>query len=324
MKFTKTSLRGKLIDLHTHAGVSLNAFFDDKYPYCYSAIEISRNIRCIGFDAACVFPFPAFLCGDNLPIGDKEKAVLRELMEEVPYKKATEKILLEKERFELDNIMPFAMFSINYAIKEQIEFLEEVSSKIYGLKYYPDADTKKISDLMNEGRPFIDYLLKHNMPLVIHASENACLFESGYSNVMDAIELAKAIPGLRVAVAHMGHFSKKAMESVLSNRPDNFYYDVSPLLHICHIRTVNAGDVYDIDYSDPEVVMKELLNLFPDKILWGSDMPFNFTCNLRNSEHNFEYEQFSIENNFNILKKMGAENMTRMCSENTLDFLFGK
>lgn len=323
MKLTRKELYGKMIDAHTHAGVSLNYFYDDKYPYCCSVLEINEQIENVGFDYACVFPFPAYVCGDNIVI-EKEKVVeLRKCFESVPYRKETEKLLLEIERFKLEKMLPFAMFSINYAIDKQIEYLESVNSAIYGLKYYPDADARKISELSSIGKPFIDYLIKHNMPLVIHVSENACLYGNGYSNVMEAMELAQKNPKLRIAVAHMGHFSRKAIEHVIEYNLSNFYFDLSPFLHICHIRTVNSGDVLDLNYENPFEVLERIIDVLPNKLIWGSDIPFNFTCNMKNANHNFEYYNFSVEKNVELLMKLERKNMMKICSANTIKLLFG-
>lgn len=324
MKLTREELYKKKIDSHAHAGISLNYFYDDKYPYCCSVLEINDKIEKSGFDYACVFPFPSYIWGDNISIDKKHMTEFRKCFESIPYKKENEKLLLEIERFKLEKMLPFAMFSINYSIDEQIEYLESVGHKIYGLKYYPDADARRISELSSLGKPFLDYLIKNNIPLIIHVSENACLYEKGYSNVMDVIELSNKYPRLRIAVAHMGHFSRKAVEHVIKHNLNNFYFDLSPFLHICHIRTVNSGDVLDLNYENPFVVLDKLVELLPNNLIWGSDIPFNFTCNIKNSNHNFEYYNFSVEKNVEILMKLEQEKVMKICSNNTIELLFGE
>lgn len=324
MKLTRNELSGKRIDTHTHAGVSLGYFFDSKYPYCCSIIEIMESLQAIGFDAACVFPFPAYICGSNVQVEESARQTVRSVFETVPYRAGMEKMLLELERFKIKNILPFNMFSINYAIEEQLTYLDTIQNKIYGLKYYPDADARRISELSREGRPFLEYLVRNDMPLTIHVSENACLYGQGYSNVMEAVELARSMPKLRVSVAHMGHFSRQALTAAQRLRLPNLYFDVSPLLHICHIRTVNEGDVLPLPYERPGEVVQALLTMFPDYLLWGSDMPFHFTGDLANPAHNFDYDAFSIAEvmkQFNSLDEAAA---IQICNKNTLDFLFGK
>lgn len=323
MKLTRADLEGKRIDAHTHAGVSINYFFDSKYPYCCSIIEIENALCHTGFDAACVFPFPSYLCSDNNNISRDDIQKLRSIFEPIPYKFSMEKMLLEIERFHMKCILPFNMFSINYAIQEQLVYLDSIRNKIYGLKYYPDADARRISDLSSKGLPFLNYLIENDMPLTIHVSENACLYGRGYSNVMDAIELARSMPGLRIAVAHMGHFSKEALTTAQKLCLPNLYFDVSPLLHICHIRTVNPGSVLSLDYEHPGHILQSLVEMFPDHLLWGSDIPFNFTCDLSNPNHNFDYSAFSI---FKAIEQLDGLNDTvaaKICGENVISFLFG-
>lgn len=324
MKHTRFDLNNKLIDSHAHAGMSLSNFFDDKYPYCYSIIEIDKCLKENEFDYACVFPFPAYICGSNIKLSENDLDTLRPMFERIPYKKAIEKLLLEIDRFKLNSILPFGMFSINYAIEEQLNFLEQVADRIYGLKYYPDADARRIFELKNDGGCFLRFLIKHNIPLVIHVSENACLRGQGYSDVTEAIQLAQDFPELRIAVAHMGHFNQKALEKASQLNLNNLYFDLSPLLHICHIRTVNPGDVLDLNYSSPQHVINSLINLFPNKLIWGSDMPFNFTCNLNNANHNFDYQNFTVSKNVSVLNTISTESKSKICTENILDFLFGK
>lgn len=312
-----------LFDTHTHAGVSLSNFFDDKYPYCNSVIGIAQVLAQQHFDAAVVFPFHAYVCGDNIELPEKQKLYLRNIFESVPYKNAVGKLLTEVERFKMRRLLPFGMFSINYAVEEQIEYLNQIVSQIYGLKYYPDADAQTIDLLISRGRSFLDYLIRNDLPLVVHVSENACLFNRGYSNVEDVVQLAMEIPELRISAAHMGHFSKKALQRAAQLQLPNLYFDLSPFLHLCHIRTMNGGDVLNFNYHNPIQVMKGVYDMFPNNLLWGSDMPFNFTCNLSNLKHSFEYENFSIENNYSLLEEIDPIVKAQICSINPLNFLFG-
>lgn len=324
MKYKKKDLQNKLIDAHTHAGISLNGFFDDKYPYCYNAIDIANSLHSLGFDFACVFSFPSYICGEQLDIEDDKRQYLRSCFENVPYQSATQKLLKEIERFKLDNLLPFAMFSINYAVDEQLQFLNSILHLIYGLKYYPDADTQTIDKLNSKGKPFLDYLIKNNMPLVVHVSENACLYNQGYSSVEDAIELAQANPHLRINVAHIGHFSRQSLEKAQRLKLKNLFFDVSPLLHLCHIRTINHGEVLNLDYHNPQKVLQELYRMFPQNLIWGSDMPFNFTCNLNNAKHNFCYADFSVEKSVNVLQSLDLSIIEKICTENVISLLFGE
>ena len=323
MKYSAKDLEHKMIDSHTHAGVSLSYFFDDKYPYCYNCCEISTSIKQAGFDVACVFPFPSFVCGrafgDNALFQDE----LIKMFETVPYRSSISRILTEIKRFNLTNLLPFGMFSINYSVSEQIHYLDSIVDDLYGLKYYPDADKRRIIDLKEDGAPFIEFLIKHDLPLVLHVSENACLYACGFSNVLEAIDLAETFPLLRICVAHMGHFSKTAIEKATNKKLDNLFFDVSPLLHICHIRTINKGEVLPLNFGNPSHVLASLFKLMPDKLIWGSDLPFNFTCNLNNDNHNFSWNEFSLQKNVNVLFEQEPELIAAICSRNTVNLLFG-
>lgn len=308
----------KRIDCHTHSGICTSWMENDKYPHSFLTSELILKMYEHNFDCAIVFPFPSANYAADRTIDPLT----------VPYQAENKQLINEVEQFKNDRVklLPFPMFSVAHAIDEQIRLLEAFAQKgmIFGLKYYPDMDKLPVSTLFTQGKPFIDFLLKYNLPLTIHTSENATL-SAGYSSPTVIVQEAKKFPKLRVAIAHMGHFNAEAINTVIREHITNVFFDVSPLLHICHIRTINSNaKMLDLPYSQPVLVLEELCRMLPDQLLWGSDAPFNFTCNLNNPNHNKDVFRFSVRENVRVLESISESNMRLLCTSNPKRFLIGE
>ncbi len=298
------------IDVHTHIGYASNGFTSDKYPYCQDAYDLYNKLSENGFDYAVTFPFPNYSYTEADP-------------DIIPYYVENKKIMEESWLFG-NKFLPFAGFSINYAIDLQIEKLSQMvnSGQLYGLKYYADSDERTIAEFLNRGKKFILFALNNDLPITFHCSESAAYGKSNYSNPFEMIELAKQYPQLRIAIAHMAHFNEKVYNGVIEEKIQNVYFDTSPFLHLCHIRLVNnVADSTCLEYSQPQKVLSKMLLRLPDRIMWGSDAPFNFTCNINNPAHNKDYKQFSLSKNVAILNSLSIEMQEQLTEKNVLSFL---
>lgn len=315
-------LHGKTIDCHTHVGLFLKSLFDDKYPASGDVINLIERMDLHHVDYSIVFPFP-----DYYTQGDKtlyEKMML--IIGDTPYKYTNERMITEIEQLNISRLLPFFMFSINYAIDAQIEYMSKYAEtkKIFGLKYYPDSDMRKVDDLLKDGSEFIDFLIKYNLPLVIHCSEGASTNSNGFSNPLDMICIAENNPKLRLCIAHMGQFNKELIDIIRTKKLNNVYLDTSPILHLCNVRIINGlKNCLDLDYSDPLEVIKKMHELLPNNIIWGTDYPYTYTCNLNNEIHNKDFSRFSYNEYYNLFNKIPVEIKERISNKNTIKFLFG-
>lgn len=134
-------------------GEVFHLLFDDKYPASGDIINLTYRMKQAGGDCSIVFPFPdAYITEDDSTYGRAMS-----LLGTIPYKLQKERLINEITNLGLSQLLPFLMFSINYAIQEQIDFIENYARtrKIYGLKYYPDADQQTIQELLVKGRAFL-------------------------------------------------------------------------------------------------------------------------------------------------------------------------
>lgn len=298
------------IDVHTHIGYASNGFASDKYPYCQDAYDLYDKLSENTFDYSVIFPFPNYSYTKAKP-------------NIIPYY-AENKRLIEESGLFGNKFLPFAGFSINYAIDLQIEKLSQMVNcgQLFGLKYYADSDQRTIAEVIDRGKEFITFAQSNDLPITFHCSESAAYGKSNYSNPFEMLELAQQYPQLRIAIAHMAHFNEKVYNRIIDENIQNVYFDTSPFLHLCHIRLVNnVADSMSFDYSQPQAVLRKMLLLFPDRIMWGSDAPFNFTCNINNPAHNKDYKQFSLSKNVAVLNSLSIEEQEQLTENNILSFL---
>lgn len=307
----------KRIDCHTHCGISSSWDEGDKYPNCCLVTDLMERLHQHHFDGAIVFPLPsAQYAADRPPVPGI-----------VPYLRENQRLVNETEQLRHPNLtlLPFAMFSLNGFMEEQLGWIQKAADtgRIFGLKYYPDMDKIHVSELFTRGRPFLDILMQYNLPLTIHIGEHSAL-KGGFSDPMVIVNQAAQFPKLRVCIAHMGHFRKNVIEQVLHHRIHNVFFDVSPLLHLCDVRTVNKSDlVLDLPYQHPIQVLQQVADLLPDQLLWGSDYPYSFTCNLNASNHNKDFMSFRLSDYMDTLMAIPKQKADQLCRVNPIRFLKG-
>lgn len=311
-------------DCHTHVGFSLSVYYDDKYPSCFDLISLINHLNRQKIDRAIVFPFPNYFAAGMQTLSDGVNRAIIDTLEAVPYAQQNKRLLQEIRRFGKGRILMFAMFSLYRGIKEQLEILENfmVNHEIYGLKYYADTDHMDLRRFSEEGKPFIEFALRHNLPIVFHISQCSALENRGYSFPQGVITLARQYPNLRVCLAHLAHFNEEIL--MTARKFKNVFFDTSPLLHLCHIRKANRlSAALQIDYTQPVQALLEVFRMLPDQLMWGTDLPFNFTCNIECDAHDFQFENYSIEKNYEILHSLPISTQKVLESDHVERFLFG-
>lgn len=327
MKCQREFFYNKVIDVHTHYGMMLSSFFDDKIPASQNLLGLMEMLENDISNCAVVFPFPnKFIGYDVLPDTNINK-LIRDAFDKIPYKLQNEKLLLDTKETGNNLFMPFLMFSLAYSVDEQIKFIKEKlkSDYVYGLKYYADTDNISLSNFLARGKNFIEFILKEDLPITFHVSADTVMKDGGLSYPNDILKISKQYPELRICIAHMAHFSKYIFNELSSGNYPNVYIDTSPFLHLCNIRNVmKSENSMSFNYDNPVEVLYDCVNIIPENIIWGSDYPFNFTCNLTNEFHNKNFKKFSIKKNNEILLQLPKETQRLITNTNTLNFIFGK
>lgn len=315
MRERLSSVNG-LTDIHAHCGgMDLSNFFRYKYPYCQDIRDLESKRVNGGVDYVAVFPMPTTAYYD-IPTYWRNGSFIASGYCDYPFELENLHLCQEIEHFRLYRLLPFLSFSLNAKIEKQIQSIRNLASQypIYGLKYHTKVDQNNPTSLLTTGKPFLQLAQDLNIPLMIH-----CSIEPHFcgSNV---ISLAKQYPHVRFCCAHFGGLNESFCKELSVLSEENLFFDTAPLTALCRqmMKSPLRHLAEKADYSNPISVMKLFYEMFPTRILWGTDAPWYEACDLRSSTRNelIHYESESFTPN-----KLG---LCEQLEINTNRFLFGK
>ena len=115
-------------------------------------------------------------------------------------------------------------------------------------------------------------------------------------------------------------FSKEFFKNIKKYQPDNVFTDVSPFLGLCkYAKETKPDGILNLDYDNPEKVIKNLFRDYSKFILWGSDDPFGDFKIDENRRVNY-----SLDEEINFLFSLDEKIRNKIASENSERFLFNK
>jgi predicted TIM-barrel fold metal-dependent hydrolase len=330
---TADDLRGKLIDIHAHIGVSLRAYGTQSFPYAQTLEGLYYRQRLHGIDYNVVFPFSSDLYADIARfVGTGIFEPAEEPISPSPF--AIENNLVFKEVFQFcpelsDRFLPFVSIDTGRAIEAQMKALEKIAENypIYGIKVLGVATQTKVIKLLSESRAFLDFAESRDIPMLFHTTPTK---DDEYSNVTDVLKVVEKRPGIRFCLAHCILFHKKYLD--IAHQADNVWVDTAALkIQIDTLMDymgdgVDKKDLVDADFSDFRKVMKFLCDAYPDTIIWGTDSPF-YSYITRRRQGKDTYREFrykgTYEDEVAALRSLPQEQMLRAGSINAINFLFG-
>ena len=181
----------RIIDGHTHVGISPAFYHQYGYPYALSFEDLVIRMEALGIDHSVVFPFvhSAFYELDSQ--SSQVKTTLRYC--NFPYELENRNLL--NEIYEIfsehsQKAIPFLMFDPSRKTKEQAEYLEELSTEypVFGLKTATTYIQAFVNDLEKKGKPILDFARKMQLPIVFHSAVNPA---DPWASVYDIIEFAE-------------------------------------------------------------------------------------------------------------------------------------
>ncbi|MFH1642142.1 MAG: amidohydrolase family protein [Nanoarchaeota archaeon] len=226
-------------------------------------------------------------------------------------------------------LLPFAAIHPTEKVDDQIRILEEIADNygvIYGLKLHPTAIATPTIELLNKGKGFIEYAKSMNIPITVHS---AVIERDKWSQPADILKVAEQNPDVRFAIAHMARFDGKSLER--ANDLPNCYVDTAALvLHVAlakegHPVVKSGQDLFDSDYSDPYKVLADLVNKYPDTIIFGTDNPAHYWVEPSNDvggEGIFR-RIHTLTEEISPLRQLRENLKNKISQENTERFLFG-
>ncbi len=320
-----------IIDGHTHIGISTRNFVQSAYPYCLSFEDLVIRMKSLGIAYSVIFGFDSIYYKTTREV--QKNVTVNKTIARFPYE--IENINMFKEVYDIFKeyshmAILFALFDPSRETKKQAKLLEELYNTypFFGVNTIPVYIRSYINDLETNGKPILDFVIKHNLPITFHSSSNDVV--DPWSSVYDIIKFAEKYPELRVCLAHTARFHKPTLDKAFSLK--NCYVDLSAFFIHCELARINhrivatKKDRFPANYNNPCSVIKKLVETYPDTIIWGTDTPYYYFMQKHYSatkELSELYLRCSFDQEFKILKSLPQKYILKISNENTKHYLFG-
>jgi len=267
-----------IIDCHNHLGVDPYFYLNGFHPYAQDLPTLITEGRRCGVDRWVVFPMVINLSFDLAQM--RRRQITPGGLETVPYAFENERMLQEIYQLYPDlgaHTLPFAILDPMRDPDGQLQKLRELRAKFpfYGLKIQGTMIQSPVTSLLEEGRGFLEFAAEFNVPFVIHSSVDPA---DTWSQSTDILKVAEATPEVRFNLAHSCRFDRACLDRV-AELP-NTWFDCSAHRIHCDLAVQESPAVaaaqrrIDADYRDPAAVLRTLAETYPDKLMWGTDSPF--------------------------------------------------
>lgn len=308
-----------LIDVHTHIGVDLQFYLAGHHPYALDWPTLGDMTARNGIGRVVVFPMPSYFglerLGNSLPGLQMQFSTPL-----IPYAFENRRLAKELARHADGPVaaLPFWMVDPARACDAQIEALRSLKAEFpcFGLKIQGTIIRSKISELLQQGRGFLDLAAEWNVPVLIHTSVHP---EDEWSQAVDILEVVRSRPEVRFILAHSCRFDRACLDEAAAL--PNAWLDCSAHGIHCVLATDDNPAVASIDqrfpsdYRDPAQVLADLAAAYPDKLCWGSDAPFD----------SYLDDEFALRGGYDAeiayLKKLDAASVDRIARKNPLAVL---
>lgn len=203
--------------------------------------------------------------------------------------------------------LPFISIDINASLNELRELIKRSIFPVMGFKVHPSARGVSIKELARSD--FFRFASEMKLPILLHCARKGMAgdFEDIYLNLLNkAMEY-----DLTICIAHAGFLDDKikAIEKI-----GKIYVGISPW-------SIITDSVYSNDELEFNVEkLENFINIFPDKILYGGDSPFDVQVWSTREKHgrgrNFD---FMVLNK--VIKKMGIYLARKIFYDNPVGYL---
>jgi predicted TIM-barrel fold metal-dependent hydrolase len=313
-----------LIDCHNHVGIEPLMYLRGYYPYGQQLQTLITEGRPLGISRWIVFPFITNFALDVAAMREG-RIVFPGGPEQVPH--AFENRRLMQEIYELfphegRRTIPFVVVDPMRATEEQAHELRKLRADFafHGIKLQTTVLQAPIKHLLGAGRVFLDLAEEWDLPLLIHSS---VLPEDTWAQASDILDVAETAPQLRFCLAHSLRYDVEQLNR-LAGLP-NCWFDCSAHRIHCQLAVEDNPSVapparrFASDYKRPEVVLRDLAEAYPHRLMWGSDSPaYSFIA----SFEGIRYELWSTyEAEVACLTALPTELQQRIAEVNTLEFL---
>ncbi len=267
-----------IIDCHNHLGVDPYFYLNGFHPYAQDLPALVTEGRRCGVDRWVVFPMVVNLTFDLAAM--RSRQLLPGGLETVPYAFENERMLREVYELYPDlgaHTLPFVILDPLREPAGQLAKLRELRKRFpfYGLKIQATMIKSRVTALLDEGRGFLEFAAEFNLPFVIHSSVDPA---DTWSQASDILQVAESTPNVRFNLAHSCRFDRECLDRVAAL--PNTWFDCSAHRIHCELAVQGFPAVappdrrIEADYEDPAAVLRTLAEAYPNKLMWGSDSPF--------------------------------------------------
>lgn len=333
MNAKKKALTNKLIDIHSHAGVSIKAYACMEYPYAATIEGIRyRQLKC-GIDANVVFPFT---CDLHFDINRLSSGVFRPAenpVSKIPYEIENELLLREIYDYcpEIcEHFLPFVSVDPGREQSRQADNIYKLAEKyeIFGVKINPVLCQSPITELLGAGSCLVELIRNKSWPVLLHTTTDK---NESFSRADLAFEVISANPDIRFCLAHCIGFDEAFLRKA-DNLP-NVWVDTSALVIQCQLGFENSeiiaadSERFSADYANPSDVIERLASEFANTIIWGSDTPaYAYICERVQAQgHKAMFKlKATYDDEVEALKSLPFQVQLNIANQNSLAFLFGE
>lgn len=266
------------IDCHNHVGVELLMYLRGEFPYGQMLPTMVEEGRAAGVTHWIVFPMVSNLSLDIAAL--REGKVAGGGLEAVPYAFENRRLLQEVHSLfpqYAGVVFPFAMFDPMREPQKQVIALRALRQEFsfFGLKTQTTIIQSYIKCLLEEGRVLLELAEEWDLPVLIHSS----VFPGDpWAQARDILDILESTPEVHFCVAHSCRFDRTQLDRIAAL--PNAWFDCSAHIIHCQLAVADSPHVapwerrFPSDYTRPEVVLRDLAEAYPDKLIWGSDSPY--------------------------------------------------
>ncbi len=269
-------LAGKVIDAHSHVGLSFSMYLAGCYPYCQSAQALLDQMDACDVDYAVTFPYGESAYFDaGRYARDRRRVPWSPRLTPAPY--IPDNRLLCEEIYEktpgaAGRILPFLCIDPGRLVREQVREIVRLAQEypIYGLKSSGIFVQSSHLHLIGRGAPFMRLAEEMNIPVQLHST--AYRGDKCSHNALN-LKVARAFPRVRFCMAHCLGFDRPDLEA--ADALPNVWVDSAAMKIQIEPEDILAPKKrrFPSDYSDYRIVFRDLVRAYPRTMIWGTDAP---------------------------------------------------
>jgi len=318
-----------VIDGHTHVGISVAGYFSGNYPYCQSVESLLYRMDANGVDCAVSFPLgPCSFFDTRRFLKDQRRVPASPRLGPAPYAWENRALCDEvhgKVVAASTRILPFACIDPGRFVRAQVTALEALMDEypVYGLKVVGVSIQSSHRHLKGKGEAFMRLAEERNLPILLHSTSYG---GDRYSHNRINLDVARSFPNVRFCLAHCLGFDRVDLDEAAAL--PNVWVDSAAMKIQIEPEEIVAPPErrFDSDYSDYRRVFRDLVQAYPDTMIWGSDSPAYTYIEKRRYPDGSTVDfvlRGTYEQERQALDVLSRAQQQRTANRNPREFLFG-